>query len=306
MPRALTSSAVIAILIGAGYLARRLGILATGDERVLNGLVYYFAFPAFLLLKLAETDFGAETLRLLGAGAAPIAAVLLLLGLARLALGLPRETFFLLAVGSIFGSLAFFGIPFIEVAIAEEEAVRFAVALIAAVAPFTVGLVLVLLELYGMEGIPLWRAVLDVLRRFSRNPLILSLAAGVALSLMGLDLPPFLRRTATLLGDTAAPVALFSLGVFLYGRRHRKPIKALGIASLRLLLLPAVTLAFSYILGLSPLAREVAVLMNGTPIAVNMIVLSARYRFFEEEMATMILLSSVGALLTMNLWTVFV
>lgn len=306
MPGALTSSAAIAIIIGAGYLARRLGILRAGDERVLNGLVYYFAFPAFLLLKLAETDFGAETLRFLGAGAAPIAAVLLLLWLVRLALGLRRDTFFLLAVGSVFGSLAFFGIPFIEVAIGAEEAVRLAVALIAAVAPFTVGLVLVLLELYGMEGIPLGRAVLDVVRRFSRNPLILSLAAGVALSLGGLELPPFLRRAAGLLGDTAAPVALFSLGVFLSGRSHRKPVKALGIVALRLVLLPAVTLGFSRLLGLSPLSREVAVLMNGTPIAVNLIVLSARYRFFEEEVATMILLSSVGALVTMNLWAALV
>jgi predicted permease len=56
---------------------------------------------------------------------------------------------------------------------------------------------------------------------------------------------------------------------------------------------------------LESLPREVVVLMNGTPIAVNLIVLSARYRFFEEEMATLILISSVGALITMNLWTAF-
>jgi predicted permease len=78
-----------------------------------------------------------------------------------------------------------------------------------------------------------------------------------------------------------------------------------GLASLRLVHLPALTLGFATLLGLESLPREVVVLMNGTPIAVNLIVLSARYRFFEEEMATLILISSVGALITMNLWTAF-
>ncbi len=305
MPKAITSSAVIALLIGMGYLSRRLGILRAGDERVLNGLVYFFSFPAYLLVKLAETEFGPETLRFLGAGAAPIAALLLLLGLLRLVFRLSRESFYLLSVGSVFGSLAFFGIPFIELVIGREEAVRLAVSMIAAVAPFTVGLVLVLLELYGMEGVPLSRAVADVLLRFTRNPLIISLVAGVTLSLVGAELPLFLHRAAGLLGETAAPVALFSLGVFLYGRPHRRLLRAVGLASLRLVLLPAITLAFAFLLGLDPLPREVSVLMNGTPIAVNLIVLSARYRFFEEEMATLILISSVGALITMNLWTAF-
>ncbi len=79
----------------------------------------------------------------------------------------------------------------------------------------------------------------------------------------------------------------------------------MGLASLRLVHLPALTLGFAALLGLESLPREVVVLMNGTPIAVNLIVLSARYRFFEEEMATLILISSVGALITMNLWTAF-
>lgn len=42
--------------------------------------------------------------------------------------------------------------------------------------------------------------------------------------------------------------------------------------------------------------------MNGTPIAVNTIVLSHRYRFHEEEIAPLILVSSLGSLLTLNLW----
>jgi hypothetical protein len=306
MGQAVTSSAVIVLIIAAGFLARGVGILRAGDERVLNGFVYFFAFPAFLLSKLAEIRFSSETLRFLAAGAAPIAALLALLLLARWVFKLRRDQFYLLAVGSVFGSLAFFGLPFIEVVLGPEEPVRLAVAMIAAVAPFTVGLVLVLLELYGLEGVSVGRAILDVLRKFSRNPLIIALVLGLAVSLSGAGLPLFLGKALGLLGGAAAPVALFSLGVFLQGRAHTGLLKAAGLASLRLLLLPALTALFAWLWGLGPAAREVAVLMNGTPIAVNMIVLSARYRFFEPEVATLILLSTLGALFTMNLWVFLV
>lgn len=306
MAQATTSSAVIALIILAGFLARRWGILWPGDERVLNGFVYFFAFPAFLFAKLAEIQFGPETLRFLAAGAAPIAALLSLLWLVRVCFKLRRDQFYLLAVGSVFGNLAFFGLPFIEVVLGPEEPVRLAVAMIAAVAPFTVGLVLVLLELYGLEGVTVGRATLDVLRRFARNPLIISLALGIAVSLSGVGLPLFLRKALGLLGGAAAPVALFSLGVFLYGRRFGGLTQAAALSSLRLLFLPALTFLFAWLWELGPGAREVAVLMNGTPIAVNMIVLSARYRFFEEKIATLILISTLGALFTMNLWVLLV
>ena len=303
MGKALTSSAVIAILIAAGFLSRRLGILRSGDERVLNGYVYYFALPAYFLLGLADTALDADLSRFLVVGVAPIVAFISALWLIRLAFRLRRDPFYLIAVASVFGSLAFFGLPFVELVLGREEPVGLAVALIAAVSPITVGMVLVLLELYGLKGISVGKAVWDVMRKFSHNPLIISLALGIALSLFGFRIPFFARRPLELLGDTAAPMALFSLGVFLYGRRHRGIMAAAGLASIRLVLLPAITLGFAWLLGIRGLEREVAVLMNGTPMAVNMIVLSARYRFFEEEIATTILVSTVGAIITMNLWS---
>ena len=39
----------IIILIGAGALSRKIGILKEGDERVLSAYVYFFALPALFL-----------------------------------------------------------------------------------------------------------------------------------------------------------------------------------------------------------------------------------------------------------------
>jgi len=71
---------------------------------------------------------------------------------------------------------------------------------------------------------------------------------------------------------------------------------------LRLAILPALTLGFARVLGLSSLETTILVIMNGTPLAVNMMVLSQRYGFYVEEMASLALVSSLGSLLTLSLW----
>jgi len=108
MANLLGAAGVIFVLVGLGFLARKLHLLRAGDERVLNALVYYCALPAFLLLELTQATYSREILRFVLAGGGPLFLLVLLLGLLRL-LRLSRENFYLLSVSTVFGSLAFLG-----------------------------------------------------------------------------------------------------------------------------------------------------------------------------------------------------
>ena len=77
---------------------------------------------------------------------------------------------------------------------------------------------------------------------------------------------------------------------------------AAGLALLRLVLLPLAALAVAEFAGLAGLERAVAVLMSGMPVAVSLLVLSERYDFHPGTIASLVLLSSVGGALTLNLW----
>jgi malonate transporter len=301
MANLLGAAGVIFVLVGLGFLARKLHLLRAGDERVLNALVYYFALPAFLLLELAQATYSREILRFVLAGGGPLFLLVLLLGLLRL-LRLSRENFYLLSVSTVFGSLAFFGIPFIEYAVGGEEALKLAALSVGLLAPFGVAFVLTLLELHHNQEGPWVRAVGKTLRRLARNPLILSILMGLALGIGKVELPRFFQQILRYLSGTVAPLALFSLGVFLFGRPYKAIPKALGLSLLRLAILPALTLGFARVLGLSSLETTILVIMNGTPLAVNMMVLSQRYGFYVEEMASLTLVSSLGSLLTLSLW----
>ena len=299
MALAASAAAPILVLIGVGYLARSLGLLRAGDERALNGFLYWLALPALFVVDLAQAELTVDTLRFMALGVGPPIALGVLMLFAPRA---SRDTRYLLAVTTAFGSLAFFGIPFAEFALGAGEPVRLAALAAAGIAPFTVAFALVLLETHGATGVPLWKATRRTVGRLVRNPLILSIGLGVALSVLRVDVPLVLASPLAMLGRTTAPVALVTLGVFLYGRDYRLLLPALGLSLTRLLVLPALTLLVVALVGVPPLEGAVLVIMNGTPIAVNTIVLSERYGFHRERIAPLILISSLGAVLTLNLW----
>nr|MQY61884.1 hypothetical protein [archaeon] len=117
MDSALIGTAVpILFLIGMGFLSRKFGILKLGDERVLSAYVYYFALPALFFVDLAETSFVAETLSFIFAGIIPIFVVVAIYVLLYVLFKLSKNTIYLLTLSTIFGSLAFFGIPFVTFA----------------------------------------------------------------------------------------------------------------------------------------------------------------------------------------------
>ena len=299
---ALRTVVPIALLVGAGVAARATGVLRAGDARVLNAYVYWFALPALFVVDISGMSLDPANARFLLAGVVPVVAGALLLGaLARL-LGLSRGAFALVAVSTVFGSLAFFGIPFVMFAFPGREAERLAALGAAATSLVAVTLTVSLLEWARLEAPGFLAGARVVLPRLARNPLLLSVAAGTALSLAGARLPQPLERPLHMLGTTTATVSFFMLGAMLYGRRYTNLAAAAALALLRLVLLPLAALGVAALAGLGGLERTVVVLMSGMPVAVSLLVLSERYDFHRETVASLVLISSVGGAVTLNVW----
>jgi len=289
-------------LIGAGALSRRVGILRSGDERVLSAYVYYFAMPALSLVNLAETEFTLETFKFMLAGVIPVLLILLLYLSFFFAFHLPRHTLYLWVLSSVFGSFAFFGVPFISFAFPTPQGERLALLSVASIAPISVAICITVLEIYKLKTATLRKGLKPVLINFSRNPLILSILIGFFLGLAHIRIPSPLLSSLQMLGKTTSVVALFMLGLFLYGRKYTSLFQAFKLSLMRAILLPVLALFTTKLLGLSDLERTILVLMHGTPVAVSVIVLSERYDFFKETIASLILVSSIGGGIYSMLW----
>ena len=294
----------IFLLIGLGFLSRKVRILKAGDERILSAYVYYFALPALLLVDLAKINFNEENLRFILAGITPILIVVTVYSIAYLIFKFSKETFYLLILSTVFGSLAFFGIPFIMFAF-PEEGETFATLSVASISVVSVAISITVLELYKLGESTIREGLKHVTKKLSKNPLILSMLFGIVLALSGIEIPQPISAPLHMLGSTTSTVAIFMLGVFLYGRKYTNLAKAFKLSLLRMVFLPLIAVLIATLLDVKNVARSTLVIMHAVPVAISMIVLSERYDFHKETIASLILISSLGAGLYLNLWLLF-
>jgi len=288
-------------LIFLGFFARRQGFLRAGDERVFSSYLYYFGLPALLIVDLSEITFNVDTLRFMGLNLVPLFLVLAGVVLVCLILGIDQRRLFLYIIVTAFGNLGFFGLAFIRFAFNSLEAERYAALSVASINTLGFILSLILLEITSnkQKDASLLRKIVSSL---STNPLILSIVVGVGFSLLGFNIPVPVASGLHMIGGSVAPIAIFMLGVSIYGKEYSGLVEAGLISSIRLFVLPFVALLVSRWFGLSLLQTSILVVMYGTPLALSMVILSERYKFMEKQVSSIIMVSSLLSGLTMNLW----
>ena len=303
MADALIGTAVpILLLIGIGFLSRKFGILKSGDERVLSAYVYYFALPALFIIDLAETSFVTETLTFIFAGIIPVFLVTAIYVLLYAVFRFSKNTLYLLILSTIFGSLAFFGIPFVTFAFPSEQSEHLATLAAATIGIVAIAISITILELYKLGEAPKMEGLKHVTTRLAKNPLIISIVTGILISVVGVQIPSPVSTFLHMTGGTTSAVAIFMLGAFLYGKKYANLSVAFGLSLLRIVFLPAVALATLMLFKLPTWNQSVLVLMHAMPVAISLSVLSERYEFYKETIASLTLISSVSAIVYLNMW----
>lgn len=294
----------IFMLMGMGWLARQRGFMKAGDERVLNAYLYYFALPALFFVNLTGMTLTSENIAFMIAGILPVFVVVLIYLLVYVVFKISRDILYLLILTTVFGSLAFYGIPFVSFAFPTREAEFYATLSISSISIVSVSISIIVLEFYRLENAGFCEGIRNVVYRLSRNPMILSIAAGIGLSLTGFELPSYVSKSLHMLGSSTSTVAIFMLGVFLYGRKYTNLMTAFKLSLLRMVVLPVIALGSSAIFDMHGIQKSILVLMHSMPIAISMIVLSERYNFHKEVIASLILISSIAAGIYLNVWLI--
>jgi predicted permease len=209
--------AVIGVVVFIGYLCARLGAFNPATADALNKVAFYVATPAILFRILSHAD-----LRVLLSDYMVVALVsALVAGALYLAVALiwfrrsPGET----AIGTaaaMFLNSNNMGVPVAAFVIDDPQAI--AAVLVLQPIAFTPVLLAVL---DGTSGRPL--SVGRVLTQPLRNPVIVAAAAGVLISVLGIELPQVVEVPVGLIADAAIPVVLLAFGVSLVGRRVLEP-----------------------------------------------------------------------------------
>jgi predicted permease len=151
---------------------------------------------------------------------------------------------------------------------------------------------------------PMFQSRAGASKTLTRTPVIYATILGMSLLVADARLPEWVTRTLGLLGGIAIPLMLLALGNALGGLRVRRVGLAAGLGIARLLLGFTVAVAVSAALGLEGVSRGVLILQGSMPTAVFTYLLAARYERDAEQVAGIVLASTVAGacLLPLLLW----
>jgi malonate transporter and related proteins len=305
-------------LVLLGWVAARLHWLPASAIPGLNAYVLFFALPCLLFRFGSSLPFDrlADPVQL----AVYLGAALLIVALT-IAVTLQRpgrsgvdlRDAALGALVAAFPNAGFMGVPLL-VALLGEAAAGPVIGAIVVDLVVTSTICLALAQSHthraGIEERTLVRAAALSLRGALTNPLPWAIAIGAVFAATARELPGPIAQIVRMLGDSATPVALFTIGAVLWrAGEHvhtRTPLgRTLPVALIKLIVHPALVFALgsaARALGapLSSFTLMVLTLTAALPSASNVSVLAERYGADNGRIAHIILVSTALAFVTFS------
>jgi predicted permease len=299
----------IFVMILIGWLIVKAGLMKPEIGDALSEFVFKVAVPLLLFRTIAEADFhGASPFRLWIAYFSGVAVTWFAAHVAATRFfGRDDRIGVLAGVSSAFANTIFIGLPLVQRTVGEKGLVPLSI-LIAVHLPvmMIVGTILMERAEHKIAG-GQERSVVGLIRQIAlnlvRNPLVIGLAGGAVMHLLGLRMPGPVEMIVDQIAGVAGPVALISLGMALqkYGISGN-----VGIASVtsafKLLLLPACVWTASRLVGLAPDWTAALVLISAVPTGVNAWLIANRFGVGHSLAASTITVTTALGAISVSFW----
>ena len=288
-------------LIGLGWWAGRIRFFPEIATEYLTRFVFFFALSAMLFrfaaeLSLAEIfDPAFAAAYLIGCTA--VYALVFVVALIRRA-SVPEAA--IEAQCGVIGNTGFLGVPLMIALLGPMAAGPMLMVLTIDLIVFSSLITLIITG--SKEGTLSWGIVRRLGIGLMKNPMIVSMAAGIAWSATGWPLPVPAVDFLTLLGAAATPAALFAIGASLASRTAERMSVAVWLSFAKLVLHPA-AVAFAALV-LIPVDRPAAGVMIAAaslPVAGNVYMLARHYGVAPQRVSASILISTAFSILTVTL-----
>ena len=230
--------AVLFLLIGTGMVAVKTGVLKLENKQALSNLLVYIVVPA-MVVNSYRMEFSTQILRnLLAAFGMSVLSVLL--GTVITLLLTARKTGSRMPIfrfACIFSNAAYMGFPLISALFGSEG-------LLYASAYVTVFNILLWTLGYGL--VSGGSSVKEVARSLVRTPVLYAIVVGLGIYLLQIPLPALITQPLELLAGVNTPLSMLITGMLIAAGDVRSIVTDKHIwklASVRMLLIPAATLA---------------------------------------------------------------
>lgn len=287
-------------VIGLGYWAGRARFFSAEATAYLTKFVFYFALSAMLFQFAANLSVAQiwSTPFVLAYLCGCLVVYGLVFGVA-LVRGVGLSEAAVEAQCGIIGNTGFLGVPMLVVLLGPEAAGP--VLMVLAIDLIVFSSLITLIITGAREGRMSW-AILGVLAGgLVRNPMIVSMVAGLAWSASGWQVPAVANDFLQLLGAAATPGALFAIGASLATKSAERLAIAAWLGFAKLVLHPAaVAVAALWIFPVDPRAAAVMIAAAALPVAGNVYILAQHFGVAPQRVSASILISTACSIVTLT------
>jgi len=299
----------IFIMILIGWLTVKLRLMKAEIGDALSEFVFKIAVPLLLFRTIAKADFhGASPFRLWIAYFSGVAVTWIAAHIAATRFfGRDDRIGVLAGVSSAFANTIFIGLPLVQRTVGDKGLVPLSI-LIAVHLPVMMIIGTIMMEraehkIAGKKERSIAKVVRQIAQNLVKNPLVIGLAGGAAMHLLGLTMPGPVGAIVDQIAGVAGPVALISLGMALekYGISGNAGIASVTSA-FKLLLLPACVWAASHLVGLASDWTAALVLISSVPTGVNAWLIANRFGVGHSLAASTITLTTALGAISVSFW----
>jgi malonate transporter len=292
--------APVFLLIGAGFVIAKVGVLAPEAIDALLRFAQVIAIPVLLFHAMSTLDpaqsFDPRMLASFFAGA--ILSFAICLAGARYLFGRPIEESVAIGFCGMFSNTVMLALAVGERAYGAA-ALPSIFAIIALHAPVGYLVGITTMEAVRSRGLGFAQAARRIARSMFGNVFVLSIGSGLVLNISGLTLPEVVTGAIEMMVRAAIPVAIFALGGILARYSPAGDMRLIGfVTAVSLILHPALTLGIGELLGVAPDALRAAVITAAMAPGVNTYVFAGFYGTGQRIAAATVLVATASCVLT--------
>ena len=284
-----------------GWVLTHLGLLNEAFTSMADRYVFRIALPCQLFLDIAQTD--------LRAGFDPrfvvfcFTTTFLMFSVVWFAAAKLLPDKYMVGAftqASCRGSAAVLGIAFVNNIYGNSGMTPLMI--VAAVPLFNIFSV-ILLTLSARDNAGGTQAIRKSVVGILKNPIILSIFAGLPFSLLNISIPQLPLNAIDSIGGTATPIALLSIGAGFQGAKALSKLKPTAVSTfIKLVLLPALVLPAAAAFGFRSTEMVAILIMVGAPTTVTSYIMARNMNNDAELSSSVIVLSTLLSSVTLTLW----